>query len=151
MKIKLLNENAKVPTRSNPTDAGLDLYSCENITVYPRSVTTVKTGISVEFPDTTKDKEVIDFAEGNYYGRVAPRSGMAAKYGIDVFAGVVDNSYRGEICVVLYNSSDEFFRVSSGDRIAQLIIEKHYNLPVEVVENLSETDRGDKGFGSSGQ
>lgn len=138
MKIKKLNISAKIPTRANPNDAGADLYSIENIVVPPLSRAIVKAGIAIEIPES-------------YYGRIAPRSGLAAKYGIDVLAGVIDSSYRGEIGVVLFNSdSSNSFTVNVGDRIAQLIIESHYNpIFVEVLE-LTETNRGEGGFGSSG-
>lgn len=138
MNIKKLNINAKIPTRANPNDAGADLYSIESLVIPPLSRGIVKTGIVLEIPES-------------YYGRIAPRSGLAAKYGIDVLAGVIDSSYRGEIGVVLFNSdSSNSFTVNMGDRIAQLIIESHYNpVFVEVLE-LTETNRGEGGFGSSG-
>ena len=97
MNIKKLHIHAKVPTRANPNDAGADLYSIESVVIPPLSRGVVKTGIALEIPVS-------------YYGRVAPRSGLAAKHGIDVLAGVIDSSYRGEIGVVLLNtdSSNSF-------------------------------------------
>jgi dUTP pyrophosphatase len=86
-----------------------------------------------------------------YYGRIAPRSGLALKYGIDVLAGVVDAGYRGEICVILYNTDkDNLFHIKTGDRIAQIIIEKYYPMDFVEVEKLDESIRGNSGFGSSG-
>jgi dUTP pyrophosphatase len=138
MNIKKLNSNAKIPTRANPNDAGADLYSIESVVIPPLSRTIVKTGIVLEIPES-------------YYGRIAPRSGLAAKSGIDVLAGVIDSSYRGEIGVVLFNSdSSNSFIVNTGDRIAQLIIENHYNPVFVEVPDLTETNRGEGGFGSSG-
>jgi dUTP pyrophosphatase len=138
LKIKLLTENSKLPTRANPTDAGLDLHSIEKLALLPRTRKLIRTGISIEIPE-------------GYYGRVAPRSGLAFKSGIEVFAGVIDSSYRGELCVILYNSDNSTpLLISEGDRIAQLIIEKHYNLPIEEVSQLNSTERGSGGFGSSG-
>jgi len=138
MNIKKLNSNAKIPTRANPNDAGADLYSIESVVIPPLSRTIVKTGIVLEIPES-------------YYGRIAPRSGLAAKSGIDVLAGVIDSSYRGEIGVVLFNSdSSNSFIVNTGDRIAQLIIESHYNPVFVEVPDLTETNRGEGGFGSSG-
>jgi len=128
-----------VPSRANPTDAGADIYSIEQCIIQPLERKAISTGIRMEIPE-------------GYYARIAPRSGLAVKNGIDILAGVVDSSYRGEIKVVLYNSdkSNSFF-VNPGDRIAQLIIEKHYNFDlIEVVEELSDTDRGSGGFGSTG-
>jgi dUTP pyrophosphatase len=138
IKIKKLNDKAKIPTRSHMTDAGMDLCSVEKLIILPQTRSIISTAISVEIPE-------------GYYGRVAPRSGLAAKHGIDVFAGVVDSSYRGEVKVILYNSDKQNpFLVNEGDRIAQLIIEKHYNFPVEEVSDLSDTSRGSGGFGSTG-
>jgi dUTP pyrophosphatase len=140
LKIKKLDENATIPTRAHESDAGLDLYSIEeNVTINPQSRLTIKTGISIEIPE-------------GYYGRVAPKSGLASKQGIDVLAGVIDSSYRGEVKVILYNTNKDVgaWQVFKGDKIAQLIIEKHYNFPVEIVKELSDTERGDGGFGSTG-
>lgn len=83
-------------------------------------------------------------------GRVAPRSGLAAKHSIDVGAGVIDADYRGEVKVILFNLSDTDFAVKEGDRIAQLIIERIYTPDVVVVEKLEESVRGAGGFGSTG-
>jgi dUTP pyrophosphatase len=88
-----------------------------------------------------------------YYARIAPRSGLAIKYGIDVFAGVVDAGYRGEVKVILMNASDKIFKVDVGDKIAQLIIQPCESWsPIEVatLDDLGDTERGTKGFGSSG-
>ena len=93
----------------------------------------------------------MEIPEG-YYGRIAPRSGLAHKNGIDVLAGVVDSSYRGEIRVILYNTDkEETLQVRSGDRIAQMIVERHYNFEFVEVEDLSVTERGEGGFGSTGK
>lgn len=139
LKIKKLNDSAIIPTRGHETDAGLDLYALKDYEIFPRNRYLIQTGISLEIPE-------------GYYGRVAPRSGLAVKYGIDVFAGVVDSSYRGELMVLLYNSNEiETFVIKKGDRIAQLIIEKHYNFPIEIVYTLSDTNRGSGGFGSTGK
>lgn len=138
MKIKLLNENARLPKRANETDAGADLHSIESLTIGPKERACVSTGISLEIPE-------------GYYGRVAPRSGLAYKNGIDVLAGVIDSSYRGELKVILYNSDNQkYFKISQGDRIAQLIIEKHFNFSFEMSEELNTTKRGETGFGSTG-
>jgi dUTP pyrophosphatase len=139
IKFNKLHPSAKAPKRSNPTDAGADLFSIEKQVIQPLERKLISTGIAIEIPE-------------GYYGRIAPRSGLAIKNGIDVLAGVVDSEYRGEIKIVLYNGdkSNSFF-VEPGDRIAQLIIERHYNFEfVEVVEELSNTDRGAGGFGSTG-
>lgn len=125
--------------RANPTDAGMDLLAAEDRTIAPLSRATISTGIFMEIPE-------------GYYGRIAPRSGLAHKYGVDVLAGVVDSSYRGEIRVILYNTdAEEAFQVRTGDKIAQIIIEKHYNFDFVEVEELSDTPRGSGGFGSTGR
>lgn len=141
MRIKLLNDKAKIPCRAHSTDAGADLFSIEDCLIRPGERRPVSTGISLEIPE-------------GYYGRIAPRSGLAAKSGIDVLAGVLDSSYRGEIKVILLNtdqSNPRDFEIKAGDRIAQLIIEKHYNFEFEVVDSLEETTRGVGGFGSTGK
>ena len=143
MKIKKLNENAQLPQKAHEADAGYDIFSIEDVTIPAGHRATVKTGIACEFPE-----------DGNfYYMRIAPRSGMAVKHGINVLAGVVDQAYRGEILVCLHNTDlENDYVVKSGDKIAQMIptIIGIFD-SLEFVEEISETDRGDKGFGSSGK
>lgn len=137
-KVQLRNENAKVPTRADEGSAGYDLTSVENIVIPSRSHVIVDTGISIQIPN-------------DCYGRVAPRSGLAAKHGIDVLAGVIDSSYTGLIKVILMNNGVNEYVVKSGDRIAQIIFERIYTpQELEVVTTLEESKRGEKGFGSSG-
>lgn len=136
--IKLVHPDSKVPFRANETDAGADLCSVENCVIPPLERKMIPTGICMKIPD-------------GYYGRIAPRSGLAYKNGIDVLAGVVDSSYTGEIKVILFNSDkNNNFIVNSGDRIAQIIIESHYNFKFDIAEQLDYTNRGENGFGSSG-
>lgn len=138
MRIKLLDPEAKIPKRANSTDAGADLYSCEDVILNPHERKLIKTGIALEIPD-------------GYYGRIEPRSGLAYKHGIDVLAGVIDSDYRGELGVVLYNTDlKNPLNIQKGDRIAQIIFEKHYNFNFEISEELSNTFRGDGGFGHTG-
>lgn len=138
IKIKKLHELAIVPKRNNASDAGADLYSVQDLTIPPNSRALVSTGISVEIPL-------------GFYGRIAPRSGLAVNHGIDVLAGVCDSSYRGEIKVVLINTDkDKSFDITYGDKIAQLIIEQHFNFDFVEVDELGESNRGNSGFGSSG-
>lgn len=139
VKIKRVHPNAKLPVRNNTTDAGADLCSVEHKVIPPLSRAVISTGIIAELsdPDT--------------YIRVAPRSGLAVKNGIDVMAGVVDFGYRGIIGVVLYNTDpNNAFEVKEGDRIAQLIIETCHRSDFVEVQEVSDTTRSDKGFGSSG-
>ena len=86
-----------------------------------------------------------------YYGRIAPRSGLALRDGIGVLGGVVDSGYRGEIGVILINSGSRDFDFYKGDRVAQLIIEKCHDIEWEECDNLDDSDRGEGGFGSTGK
>lgn len=138
IKVKKIHELAILPKRNNITDAGADLFSVEQICIEPQGRAIISTGVAIEIPE-------------GFYGRIAPRSGLAAKYGIDVLAGVCDSSYRGEIKVVLINTDkDKPFEITYGDKIAQLIIEQHFNFEFTQVEELSDSSRGANGFGSSG-
>lgn len=135
--VKKLVEHAIVPRRATDGAAGYDLSASEDATVPSRGRFAVSTGISIGLPEGT-------------YGRIAPRSGLAYKFGINVFAGVIDIDYRGEVKVILYNSGVHPFVIQRGDRIAQLIIEKIETPDVAVVMDIDETARGDGGFGSTG-
>lgn len=135
---KLLSENATVPTYGSEEAAGMDLYSSEDTVVRAGRHLLIKTDIAMALPQ-------------GFYGRVAPRSGLAYKKGIDVFAGVIDGDYRGPIGVILYNSGDEDFIVTKGDRIAQMIITPYHTAMPEPVAELPDTERGAGGFGSTGK
>ena len=134
-----LRPDATIPSRGSSGAAGYDLAAVDALTILPGGRAGVSTGISVRVPDGT-------------YGRIAPRSGLALKHGIDVLAGVVDGDYRGEIVVILLNTGREPFDVVPGARIAQLVLETVATPPVVVVDtiDLTETGRGDGGFGSTG-
>lgn len=136
--IKKLSENATLPKRATDKSIGLDLYSCETTCIPAGNRALVRTGVAVKTPQGT-------------YGRIAPRSGLALKFGIDVGAGVIDPDYTGEVGVLLFNFGTCDYSIAHGERIAQLILEKALITSVEVVENLAETNRGDRGFGSSGK
>ena len=135
-KVVLLTKNAKIPVKADPGCAGYDIFSCEPFTLYAGKRQLVSTGISTEFSN-------------NFYLRIAPRSGMSVK-GIDVGAGVIDSSYRGEIKVLLINNSDINHQFEIGAKIAQLILERCSNVVIEKTDILSETERGHGGFGSTG-
>uniref|UniRef100_A0A6G3MKC4 Deoxyuridine 5'-triphosphate nucleotidohydrolase n=1 Tax=Henneguya salminicola TaxID=69463 RepID=A0A6G3MKC4_HENSL len=111
LKVKLLSFDSKLPQRGSEMCAGYDLFSSAECLIIARSRGVVSTGISIAVPSGT-------------YGRVAPRSGLTVKQGLDVGAGVIDADYRGEVCVVLFNHSDENVKINKGDRVAQLILEK---------------------------
>lgn len=138
LRIKKVHDNAVLPKRANTSDAGYDLSSVDSLVIPPQSTALVSTGIAMAVPPGT-------------YGRVAPRSGLAAKHSIGVGAGVVDSGFRGEVKVVLFNHDKErSFAVHAGDRIAQLILECIQTPEVEVCDDLDETARGSGGFGSTG-
>ena len=134
--IKKLVPEAIVPTRGSDGAAGYDLASVVDITVPALGRVAVATGLAMRVPSGT-------------YGRIAPRSGLAYKYGIDVLAGVVDEDYRNEVLVILYNTSDCDYIIKKGDRIAQLVLEKISTPEVEIVDDLDKTSRTG-GFGSTG-
>lgn len=136
--VKKLRAEARLPTRGSVESAGADLYSAENAVVPPRGRLLVKTGISIAIPKNT-------------YFRVSPRSGLALKHGIDVMAGVIDSDYRGEVCVILSNFTDDPFTVAEGDRVAQGILEVIQLATIEEVEDLDVTERGAGAFGSTGK
>ncbi|EKD01380.1 hypothetical protein A1Q2_04327 [Trichosporon asahii var. asahii CBS 8904] len=137
MRVKRLAPSATIPTRGSALAAGFDLYASRPASVPPRGKAMVDTDISIALPSGT-------------YGRVAPRSGLAAKHSIHTGAGVIDADYRGPLKVILFNLGDEEFKVNEGDRIAQLILEEVRMAPALEVEDLDETVRGQGGFGSTG-
>lgn len=136
--VKLLNSNAIVPTKATPGSAGSDLYAAEELIIPSKKWKAVSTGISIRIPT-------------DCYARIAPRSGLAFKNGIDIFAGVVDSDYRGEIKVIMMNNGESDFEVKIGDRIAQIIFERIYEGILVEEDELDETKRGEGGFGSSGK
>ncbi|NWW48401.1 DUT protein, partial [Pedionomus torquatus] len=133
-----LSENASAPSKGSARAAGYDLYSAYDCVIPPMEKAVVKTDIQIALP-------------AGCYGRVAPRSGLAAKHFIDVGAGVIDEDYRGNVGVVLFNFGKEVFEVKKGDRIAQLICERICYPELEEVETLDDTERGEGGFGSTGK
>ncbi|KAI9492708.1 dUTPase-like protein [Zychaea mexicana] len=136
--VKRLSENAKVPTRGSALAAGYDLYSAADTVIPAQGKVIVPTDLSIAVPE-------------GCYGRVAPRSGLAAKHFLDTGAGVIDADYRGPVGVVMFNFSKVDYKVKQGDRVAQLVLERIYTPEVEEVEDLDQTVRGAGGFGSTGQ
>ena len=137
LRVKKLAQDAILPTRGSGGAVGYDLYSTDEVMVPPTHRALVGTSVAIVLPP-------------GVYGRVAPRSGLAVKHGIQVGAGVVDPDYTGEVKVVLFNHGDKDFEVKKGDRIAQLVLERCETPPVEEVGTVEETDRGSGGFGSTG-
>lgn len=136
IKVKLLDKNAILPTKANPTDAGFDLYSVEEGTIYPNSVTVIGTGVSMAIPT-------------GFFGLIKPRSGMSFKNGVSALAGVIDSDFRGEIKVILTSESEIRYKV--GARVAQIVIIPIPSFSMVEAVDLSETNRGEGGFGSSGK
>ena len=137
LRIKRLTLEATLPTRASPGSVGYDLYSMENMTINACERGIVSTGICATIPT-------------GVYGRIAPRSGLSVKHGIQTGAGVIDPDYTGEVKVVLFNHGHADFQVNKGDRIAQLVLEKCDTPEVVEIGLLEETERGSGGFGSTG-
>jgi len=124
IRVVRLTENAIIPTRGSAGAAGLDLYSAYDITVPARGLVSVVTDLQIQVPE-------------GFYGRIAPRSGLALHHHIDIGAGVIDEDYRGNVAVILFNHSDKLFVINRGDRVAQLICEKIYYPVLEEEEKVS--------------
>jgi len=137
LRFKQLDSRAVLPSRGSALAAGLDICSIEDLRIEPRQRAVAKTGLAVAIPP-------------GFYGRVAPRSGLAAKNGLDVLAGVIDSDYRGQLCVLLYNTGDEAIDLPAGSKICQLIIEQIITPDATWASDLDETARGAGGFGSTG-
>jgi len=135
--VQKLDANATLPSKENPGDAGIDIYTNETYTLKPGERYMFSTGISVEFPK-------------GYVALLWDRSGLGSK-GIHRLAGVIDSGYRGEWKVVLLNTTKEKYEIKKGDKIIQCILQKFESAKIKEVKKLSETKRGKKGFGSSGR
>jgi dUTP pyrophosphatase len=137
LKVKLLRPEARLPKRNHSDDAGLDLYSAEEILIPAGSGAKIRTGVAIKLPKRS-------------FGQILDRSSMGAK-GLKVHGGVIDCSYTGEILVVLWNHSKEDYLVSVEDKIAQLVVFPILFPEPELVLDLEPSVRGDNGFGSSGK
>ena len=139
IRYKKLSENAHEPTRGSKYAAGWDLYSAGDYEIMPGRCAKVGTGIAIECPE-------------GYFAGLFPRSGLATKQGLRLAncVGVIDSDYRGECIAAIYNDSKEFQYINKGDRIAQLIIIPYCTNPLMEVDEITETERGSNGFGSTG-
>ncbi len=141
IKYKVLNELAKEPTRGSEYAAGYDLYAATDreISLFPHTTQLIGVGLAFELPD-------------GYFGAVYARSGLASKKGLRPAncVGVVDSDYRGEVMVALHNDSDHIMTIDAGERIAQLVLMPYVNMTFEQAEELNTTNRGEGGFGSTG-
>ena len=140
--IKKLDDRATIPTYATPCSAGADLYSMsgEDITIPPHGTVMVHTGLAVEIPE-------------GYCGLIFARSGLASKRGVAPAnkVGVVDSDYRGEWMVALHNHTDAPVTVEGGERVAQMVIVPYIQADFELADELSDTERGAGGFGSTGK
>ena len=137
LRFKQLDPHAILPRRGSALAAGLDVCSIEELKIEPKQRVMARTGLAVAIPH-------------GFYGRVAPRSGLAAKNGLDVLAGVIDSDYRGEVCCLLYNTGDATINLPAGSKICQLIVEQIITPEAAWANDLDETARGAGGFGSTG-
>ena len=139
MKMKIMLEpTAFMPRRAYPTDAGLDLRSRWHTLIPAHGSAEFDTGVHIELPH-------------GWYGKIESKSGLNVKHGVVSLGGTIDEPYRGSIVVKLYNMSDEDYVVNAGDKVAQLVLMQYLAPELEVVDELSKTDRGSLGFGSSGK
>ncbi len=141
IKFQPKNKNIKIPEYKTINSAGADIYAdlMEPVVIHPKSIELIPTGIYVEIPE-------------GYEIQIRPRSGLALKHGIILpnSPGTIDSDYRGEIKIILMNLSDEDFVINPGDRIAQMVLSKVYKIEWELSDNLTDTQRGDGGFGHTG-
>ena len=139
LKVQRLDAGATVPAQAHPGDAGMDLHSAVDLDVPPGETRLVGTGVAIELPSGTE-------------AQVRPRSGIALKHSVTVLntPGTIDAGYRGEIGVILINHGRTVFEVRRGMKVAQLVVKPTLEVEVVVVDALSDTSRGDGGFGSTG-
>lgn len=138
VKIKKTNKSAVVPAYASTGASGLDLTAIDLVVINPGDRTLLRTGISIELPQ-------------GYGAFVMGRSGNTIKRGLLVALGLIDSDYRGEIGVMAFNTTDKKMIIQQGDRIAQLVIMPTPQIDLEEVDELSDTQRGNDGFGSTGR
>ena len=139
LKVEKISDKAIIPNYANKGDAGLDLYAINELILASGERGLVRTGIKIELPENTE-------------AQIRPRSGLALKHGISLVnaPGTIDEGYRGEIGVIVINHGQDVFKVESGMKIAQMVIKPVWRVQVQEVKSLSDAERGDRGFGSSG-
>ncbi len=137
LKVKKIHKDAVLPSRAHEFDAGLDLYSTQDLDLLSGERKQIKTGIAMAIPE-------------GYVGLIWDKSGLSFKYGLKVFGGVIDSGYRGEVRVIIANTSQTKYEVKKGQKIAQLLIQKVELMSVVESDLLSDTQRGIGGFGSTG-
>ena len=138
IKIKKLNKDLPTPSSAYRGDAGVDIYASERTVLKPGASIAIPVGIALEIPE-------------GYYAYVTDKSGLSIKNKVKTMGGVIDSNYRGEIHAGLMNLSDQEYIFEVGDKVAQMIIQKTEKCVFEEVEELADTERGEKRFGSSGK
>lgn len=138
LQIKLLNEDATLPTKAHDTDSGFDLYASDELTIKPGETAIVPTGVAVKFPEL-------------WGGMIRPRSGMTAKTKLRVQTGTIDNDYTGEIGIIVDNIGQDEIKIDKGLKLAQMVLEHIPLVDVKVVDELEHGVRGEKGYGSTGE
>ncbi len=139
LRVKRLSSSATLPARAHPADAGLDLHSAVDLDIPPGETRLVGTGLALELPPGTE-------------AQVRPRSGLALTYSVTVLntPGTIDEGYRGEVGVILINHGQRVFEVRRGMKVAQLVVQPTLAVEIVAVDALSDTSRGERGFGSTG-
>ncbi len=138
MKVKKLQPDAKLPAYAIDGDAGMDIFSIEDCTIKPGERKTLHTGISYEL-------------EPGFVSLIWDKSGLASKHGLTTLGGVIEHNYRGELMIILLNTSDVEYHVEKGDKIAQMLIQPVTTAKIEEANELSDSTRKDGGFGSTGR
>jgi dUTP pyrophosphatase len=138
LKIKKLVIDAKLPIYAHHNDAGMDLFALEDMELPAQSRVGIPTGIAIEIPD-------------EYVGLIWDKSGLASKNGISTLGGVVDSGYRGEIIVLVVNLSQQTWQIKKGEKVAQMLIQKIFHPAIQEVDVLGDSERGERGFGSTGK
>ena len=139
LRVKRLSSSATLPVRAHPADAGLDLHSAVDLDIPPGETRLVGTGLALELPPGTE-------------AQVRPRSGLALTYSVTVLntPGTIDEGYRGEVGIILINHGQRVFEVRRGMKVAQLVVQPTLAVEIVAVDALSDTSRGERGFGSTG-
>jgi len=138
IKVKKLDERARVPEYAHDTDAGMDFFALKDMTVPPGRSVTIPTGIALEIPT-------------GYVGLVWDKSGLASKEGITTMAGVIDSGFRGAMDLIVFNTTEKDYTFKAGEKVAQMLVQKVEHVGIVVVDSLSDTARGEGKFGSTGK
>lgn len=138
LKVKKLSPDAVLPSYAHPGDAGMDMYSNETVTIKPGEAVKVKSGVAMEIPE-------------GFVGLMWDKSGLSTNHKIKSLGGVIDSGYRGESLFGLINLGSEPYTIEKGHKVVQMLIQKVERVEIVEVEKLSDTVRGDGGFGSTGK